>query len=273
MKVKGIAWAGTKSKKYQETKKFFRDVLKFAILEEHESVTIFQLPNGDIFEVLAPDIAPEIGMPKGAKVDFLVDDVAAALEERKAVGIKTDGKVFHEKTQDWANWYGPDGFIYGFTDMRIHPLSQPSGAKILFYSPYEEHGYLSNWYLASLYLKGVIWPSSEHYYQAQKLAGTPLEETVRRLESPRLTFEFTRRPEVSVRGDWEEVKIEVMHEAVYAKFTQNPDLKEKLLATGDREIVENSPVDSFWGIGADGLGENNLGKILMEVRSQIKAGY
>lgn len=271
MKVKGIAWAGSKSEKYLETKKFFRDVLKFKVREEHESVTIFELPNGDIFEVLAPDIAPEIGMPNGAKVDFLVDDVAEALEELKAAGIKTDGVVFHEKTQDWANWYGPDGFIYGFTDMRTHPLSQPAVTKILFYSAYDESGYLSNWYPASLFLKGKIWPSSEHYYQAQKVAGTPHEETVRRMESPRLTFEFTRRPEITVRADWDQVKIKAMHEAVYAKFTQNPELTEKLLATGDREIVENSPVDYFWGIGADGSGENQLGKVLMDVRRQIAA--
>lgn len=270
MKVKGIAWAGTKSEMYQDNKEFFRDVMKFKVLEEHENVTIFQLPNGDIFEVLAPDIAPEIGMPKGAKVDFLVDNVAEALDELKAAGIKTDGVVFHEKTQDWANWYGPDGFIYGFTDMRFHPLSQRAASKILFYSPYEENGYLSNWYLASLYLKEKIWPSSEHYYQAQKVAGTPNEETVRRMESPRLTFEFTRRPEITVRSDWEQVKVGVMFEAVYAKFSQNPELKEKLLASSDLEIVENSPVDYFWGIGANGSGENQLGKVLMEVRCQLK---
>lgn len=271
MHIKGIAWAGSKSEKYHETKNFFKNVLQIPVLEEHPDVTIFRLPNGDIFEVLSPNIAPEIGMPQGAKVDFLVDNVTEALEELKAAGVKTDGIVFHEKTQDWANWYGPDGFIYGFTDMRFHPLSHPAEKRILFYSPHEENAYLSNWYPASLFLKGKIWPSSEHYYQAQKVAGTPFEEQIRRMESPRLTFEFTRRPEAPVRSDWEQVKVKAMHEAVYAKFAQNPELLERLLSTGDHEIVENSPVDYFWGVGEDGSGQNNLGKVLMEVRSQLRS--
>ncbi len=63
-----------------------------------------------------------------------------------------------------------------------------------------------------------------------------------------------------------------MREALTAKFRQNPELLEQLLATGDAELVENSPVDYFWGIGADGSGKNTLGKLLMEVRAALRAG-
>jgi len=271
MQVKGIAWAGTKTDRYLETRTFFKDVLKFTVLEDQGNVTIFQLANGDTFEVLAPDAAPEIGHPKGAKVDFLVENVPEAIAELKAAGVKMDGIIYHGDTQDWSNWVGPDGNLYGFTDMRIHPLSQRSANCVLFYGPHEANAYLSNWYPAAVFLKGMIWPTSEHYYQAQKVAGTPFEETCRRAESPRLAFELTRRPEVPVRSDWDLVKVDVMRKAIHAKFTQNPDLKEQLLATGDLVIVENSPVDYFWGIGADGSGKNLLGKILMDVRGQLKA--
>ena len=67
----------------------------------------------------------------------------------------------------------------------------------------------------------------------------------------------------------EEVKDKVMYEIVLAKFTQNPDLKEKLLATGDEYLEEgNTWGDTIWGT-VDGVGENRLGKILMRVRDEL----
>ena len=270
MNVKGIAWAGTKTENYQETKTFFENILNFTILEDKGIVTIYQLPNGDIFELLSPEAAPEIGHPKGCKVDFLVDDVRKSVEEMVAAGCQTTGPVYSEETQDWTNFRVPDGNLYGFTNMRFHPFSQREEDRILFYGPYEANAFLSNWYPASIFLKEKIWPSSEHYYQAQKLAGTQNEELCRRMESPRLAFEFTRRPEIPVRKDWEDIKVDVMRDAVHAKFTQNPELKEMLLATNDLEIVENSPNDNFWGIGEDGNGKNMLGILLMETREKLK---
>ena len=72
-----------------------------------------------------------------------------------------------------------------------------------------------------------------------------------------------------MRSDWEEVKDKVMYEIVLAKFTQNPDLKEKLLATGDESLEEgNTWGDTIWGT-VDGVGENRLGKILMRVRDEL----
>lgn len=72
-----------------------------------------------------------------------------------------------------------------------------------------------------------------------------------------------------MRSDWEEVKDKVMYEIVLAKFTQNPDLKEKLLATGDEYLEEgNTWGDTIWGT-VDGVGENRLGKILMRVRDEL----
>ena len=71
-------------------------------------------------------------------------------------------------------------------------------------------------------------------------------------------------------ADWEVVKEDVMRVAVRAKFTQHAALAEMLVATGDAEIVEHTPNDSYWGDGGDGSGKNRLGRILMEVRAELR---
>lgn len=68
------------------------------------------------------------------------------------------------------------------------------------------------------------------------------------------------------------MKLDVMRQVVEAKFTQNSDLADKLLATGERTIIENSKRDSFWGCGKKGTGKNHLGRILMFVWGVIVGG-
>lgn len=77
---------------------------------------------------------------------------------------------------------------------------------------------------------------------------------------------MTRLPEFPERADWVDVKDEAMYEAVYAKFTQHEDLRRKLLESGDAILIEDSPVDYYWGCGSDGTGKNMLGKTLMAIR-------
>ena len=81
------------------------------------------------------------------------------------------------------------------------------------------------------------------------------------------------RKQSGLRSDWEQVKDDVMRTALRAKFTQHQDLKELLLSTGNAEIVEASPTDSYWGNATrkDGSeGFNKLGLLLMEIREEIK---
>lgn len=73
-----------------------------------------------------------------------------------------------------------------------------------------------------------------------------------------------------LRKDWESVKDQIMRKAVLAKFTQHDDLQELLLSTGDAKLVEHTTNDSYWGDGSDGSGKNMLGRILMEVREQLR---
>lgn len=71
---------------------------------------------------------------------------------------------------------------------------------------------------------------------------------------------------ISQRADWEKVKDDVMRNVVRIKFKQNPELAQKLLATGSSVLVEHTKNDKYWGDGGDGTGKNMLGKILMEIR-------
>jgi ribA/ribD-fused uncharacterized protein len=73
-----------------------------------------------------------------------------------------------------------------------------------------------------------------------------------------------------MRPDWEAVKDDVMRSVVRAKFTQHPELKQTLLSTGSANIVEHTANDSYWGDGGDGSGRNMLGRILMEVREELR---
>ncbi len=74
---------------------------------------------------------------------------------------------------------------------------------------------------------------------------------------------------VKLRDDWNDIRLQVMGEVVLAKFTANWELRDMLIATGQKELIEgNTWHDTFWGV-CDGKGENHLGKILMEVRSMF----
>ncbi|CAF1422846.1 unnamed protein product [Adineta ricciae] len=138
---------------------------------------------------------------------------------------------------------------------------------IYFYRPYELFGELSNFYSAPIELDGTIWPTTEHYYQAQKFTWDKTHyENIRQLETPHEAFLYVREHDFSQRTDWEQVKDEVMFKACLAKFEQHSKLKEFLLSTGDRILIEHTGKDSYWGDGPDGKGRNQLGVTLMKIR-------
>ncbi len=144
---------------------------------------------------------------------------------------------------------------------------------IYFYNIGEPYYEFTNFYMGNedIIIDDKPWRTSEHYFQAQKFIGTSYEEVIRNLDRPREAFEFSRRPEVARwrRGDWEEIKRKIMYKALLAKFSQNSDLRKKLVGTGSRELVEHSPHDSYWGDGPNRRGQNHLGKLLMKIRELI----
>jgi ribA/ribD-fused uncharacterized protein len=120
-------------------------------------------------------------------------------------------------------------------------------------------------------LNGRTWPTTEHYFQAQKFTGTEHEQTIRKAKSPMTAAHLGRSRKFPLRRDWESVKEDIMRQALRAKFTQHPELRELLLATGDAKLVEHTNNDRYWGDGGDGSGRNRLGLLLMELRAQLQA--
>ncbi len=141
---------------------------------------------------------------------------------------------------------------------------------IKFYKIKDPHGYMSNYKKARFFIYGRWWNWVEAPYQAQK-TNVPAEidliwEAKTNNDSRLLGQKVTMRP------DWDQVKEQVMYECCMAKFLQHTDLLLELLATGDEELIEDSPTDYYWGCGANGTGKNMLGKVLMRVRAEL-AGY
>lgn len=141
---------------------------------------------------------------------------------------------------------------------------------INFYSVNDDYGCFSNFADYPIKLRGKSWPTTEHFFQAQKFEGTPSEQEVREARSPMIAARLGRDRKRPLRRDWDQVKLAVMREAVLAKFIQHRELREILLATGDARIVEHTTNDNFWGDGGDGSGQNMLGRILMEIRTQLR---
>lgn len=141
---------------------------------------------------------------------------------------------------------------------------------IYFYKTNEKYGCFSNFAHYGFELDEKWWMTSEHYFQAQKFYGTEYVEIIRLLDNPMKAAKMGRNRNLPLREDWEEVKDDVMRKAVYAKFSQNIELKKILLDTDSEYIVENTSNDYYWGCGTNGSGKNMLGIILMEIRDKLK---
>lgn len=128
--------------------------------------------------------------------------------------------------------------------------------------------FLSNMYASVIYIEGDRYESVEHAYQASKTLDPWERRMIRKAASP---FDAKALGKgVKVRENWDDIKVDVMKKLVKKKF-ENPFLQPMLLATDDAIIVENNTWnDQFWGV-CKGEGLNMLGKILMEVREEIKA--
>ncbi len=132
-----------------------------------------------------------------------------------------------------------------------------------------EYAFLSNFWEAPVLYQDLIYGSNEAAFQAQKCRTQYEKYAFTEMRPARAKKEGRM---VDLRSDWEAVKVTVMEEIVRAKFTQNEDLKWRLLTTGDACLEEgNTWHDTFWGVDLKTRkGKNNLGKILMKVRNYYK---
>jgi hypothetical protein len=144
---------------------------------------------------------------------------------------------------------------------------------IYFYGTREKpYGCFSNFSRHGFELDGLWWPTSEHYFQAQKFVKTERTwfDKIREVKTPKEAAKMGRDRKHPLRKDWEQVKDEIMQQGVLRKFETHADIREIILATGDELIIENSPIDYYWGCGKDGSGKNRLGEILMTVREILR---
>ncbi|KAL5516930.1 hypothetical protein EMCRGX_G002381 [Ephydatia muelleri] len=144
--------------------------------------------------------------------------------------------------------------------------------EILFYNRGERYFEFTNFAEYPILLDDEEWPTTEHYFQAQKFIGTPYFKYIRTLQTPRDAFSLSRQPQVSqwLRDDWEQVKLDIMYKALLAKFFQHSNLRDMLLKTGEKKLIEHTSNDSYWGDGGNGTGQNHLGRLLMKVRSELE---
>ncbi len=139
---------------------------------------------------------------------------------------------------------------------------------IKFYKTNDPHGHMSNYKKSRFFIYGRWWNWSEAPYQAQKTSIPEEIDTIWKATKNNDTRLLGQK--VTLRPDWDQVKDQVMYECCLAKYLQHHDLRAQLLSTGDEELVEDSPIDWYWGVGKDGTGKNMLGKTLMRIREELK---
>jgi ribA/ribD-fused uncharacterized protein len=130
-----------------------------------------------------------------------------------------------------------------------------------------EYAFLSNFYECKVEWEGIIYPSTEHAFQAAKVINPATRMAIAAAPTPGKAKRMGRQ--VQLRGDWEQVKDGIMYEIVLAKFQQNRELADKLLDTECAVLEEgNTWNDTYWGV-CNGVGRNQLGKTLMAVRMHM----
>lgn len=130
-----------------------------------------------------------------------------------------------------------------------------------------EFRWLSNFWPCEIVLDGEVYPSVEHAYQAAKTNNIANRKIIQSLKSPGAAKKMGKV--VTMRANWDSIKLRIMEDLVRQKFIKDARLKIKLLSTGEQELVErNHWNDQFWGV-CNGVGENHLGRIIMKVRKGL----
>lgn len=172
---------------------------------------------------------------------------------------------------------------------------------IKFFAKDNEHYYLSNFYQNDIVIDNIKYNCVEQYFQSQKfyqpsdeksmeyynlITNADSPQKIKNLGSQKINYRgetwyinknnknlgklndiINKYRDIKMRDDWELIKDDIMKKGLMAKFTQNKELANKLLETGDKILIEDSPYDSYWGNAKNG--KNMLGKLLMDVRQNI----
>lgn len=138
---------------------------------------------------------------------------------------------------------------------------------ITFWYTTGKYGPFSNFSKHSVFIDDKEWPTTEHYYQAMKSIDPEIQEQIRLCSTPKKAKQLANS--VELRDNWENIKFYIMLKAIRAKVEHHSSIKKLLLETENSLIAENSPYDYIWGLGANGTGQNLLGKIWVRVRNEL----
>ena len=157
---------------------------------------------------------------------------------------------------------------------------------VFFWHEYEEYGEFSQWYKSDFTIEGVTYSTCEQYMMAQKALlfhDKEIYNKIMQSTSPKECKKLGREIKNFDDKIWKDKNEQIIYEGNYAKFSQNNDLKEKLISTGNKTLAEASPFDKIYGIGMDANnpditnpstwnGKNILGNVLMRIRDKLM-GY
>lgn len=152
----------------------------------------------------------------------------------------------------------------------MNPLKLDTETQVFFY---EQDFYpLSNFSAFSLRWKGLRFDTAEAAYHWEKFPQSPgIRDEIWCASSAHEAFKLAERNKAWRRPDWDQAKVILMRDILRAKAAQHEYVRRKLLATGERELIENSWRDDFWGWGPNRDGQNMLGKLWMEVRAELRS--
>ena len=142
--------------------------------------------------------------------------------------------------------------------------------RIEFYKEFGEYGYLANYSNHGFYVNDVFYKTVEHYYQSEKYSDNEIKQKIINAPTPKEASTIGRDRKNIRKKDFKLIKNDVMYKGIYEKFIQNKSIMYKLIETRNKTIVEKTVDEYYWGIGKDESGDNNIGKILMKVRTDIK---
>ena len=126
----------------------------------------------------------------------------------------------------------------------------------------------SNFYESKFRIGDIIYPTVEHYYQCKKTDDPDESFYIMMAKTPKEAKKLGGYVEY-LKYDWDIQKNVYMYKGIKAKFSQNEEMKNILLRTGDKTLIENNIWDNYWGCGKNGKGRNMAGKILMKVRGEL----
>lgn len=151
--------------------------------------------------------------------------------------------------------------------MELHGLD--TEREVFFYE--QDFYVLSNFSAFRLVFNGVLFATSEEAYHWQKFQGVPkVQKVLFGAMSAHDAFRIAGENKHFRRDDWDAVKVPIMKDILRAKVAQHAYVYRKLLATGNRTLIENSWRDDYWGWGPNQDGQNMLGRLWMEVREELR---